>query len=90
MDSPLAQIITVDGSSLDVPKFQRAERKMGFIQIAAQLFKLTTLEKLESDPMMDPREANRLINRAVHHLQATLPLAGIHLPGRPLLRLFVT
>jgi hypothetical protein len=82
LDKPLSQIITVDGSSLDVPQLQRAERKMGFIQIAAQLFKLTTLEKLESDPMMDPREANRLINRAVQHLQATLPLAGVHLPGQ--------
>jgi hypothetical protein len=82
LDKPLSQIITVDGSSLDVPQLQRVERKMGFIQIAAQLFKLTTLEKLESDPMMDPREANRLINTAVQHLQATLPLAGVHLPGQ--------
>jgi hypothetical protein len=82
LDCPLAQIITVDGSSLQIPHLQRSEREMAFIQIAAQLFKLSTLDSLENEPMMDPRETNRLINSAVQHLQAIFPLAGIHLRGQ--------
>src|SRR5260221_14768823 len=56
LETPLEQIFTVDGSSLPVPNLQRAEQQLGFIQIAAQLFRLETLQRLIAEPMMDPRD----------------------------------
>jgi hypothetical protein len=46
LEDPLAQIISVDGSTAIVPNIQRPERQTAFVQIAAQLFKLETLERL--------------------------------------------
>jgi hypothetical protein len=78
----LAQIITVDGGSAPVPNVLRAERQVGFVQVAAQLLKLETLDYLRTRPMTDPREVNLLIGRHVHHIHAILPLAGLHMPGQ--------
>jgi hypothetical protein len=40
LDHPLSQIVTVDGGSVPVPNLLRVEKQVGFIQIAAQLFRL--------------------------------------------------
>jgi hypothetical protein len=82
LDQPLEQIFTVDGSSVPVPNLQRAEQQLGFIQIAAQLFKLATLQRLSAEPMMDPREYTKLLNQTVDFRGAVLPLAGVHLQGQ--------
>ena len=79
---PLAQIITVDGGSAAVPNVLRAERQVGFIQVAAQLLKIETLEYLCARPMTDPREVNRLIGQHIHHIYVVLPLAGLHMVGQ--------
>src|SRR5581483_833049 len=78
----LAQIITVDGGSAPVPNVLRAERQVGFVQVATQLFKPETLDFLRVHPMTDPREVNRLISQHVHHIHAVLPLAGLHMTGQ--------
>jgi hypothetical protein len=83
MDGPrLTQIITVDGGSAAVPNVIRPERQVGFIQVVAQLLKLETLEQLRVDPMMDPRDVNRLLGQYVHRTHAVLPLSGLHLAGQ--------
>jgi len=95
--STLAQIITVDGGSAPVPNVLRAERQVGFVQVAAQLLKLETLDFLRAYPMTDPRDVTRLVGQHVHHIHAVLPLAGLHMTGqtvrgslREIIRRFLT
>lgn len=52
-----------------------------FVQVAAQLIKMETIEFLRANPMVDPREVRGSLSRYTHHTLAALPLTGIHLPN---------
>ncbi len=80
-DCPIDQVITVDGGHQAVPNAVRPERQVGFIQIAAQMVRLETIEYLRAHPMADPREVQHLLGRHTHHTLAALPLAGVHVQG---------
>ena len=51
---PIEQVITVDGGHQAVPNAARPERQVGFIQVAAQMVKMETIERLRGHPMADP------------------------------------
>lgn len=76
----ITQVITVDGGHQAVPNIARPERQVGFIQVAAQLIKMETIDFLRANPMVDPREVRGSLSRHTHHTLAALPLTGIHLP----------
>jgi hypothetical protein len=80
-DCPIQQVITVDGGHQSVPNVARPERQVGFIQIAAQMVKLDTIDHLRSNPMTDPREVRPMLGRFTHHTLVALPLTGVHIPG---------
>jgi hypothetical protein len=80
-DCPIQQVITVDGGHQSVPNVARPERQVGFVQIAAQMVKLETIEHLRSYPMTDPRQVRPMLGRLTHHTLAALPLTGVHIPG---------
>lgn len=77
----ITQVITVDGGHQAVPNIARPERQVGFVQVAAQLIKMETIEFLRANPMVDPREVRGSLSRYTHHTLAALPLTGIHLPN---------
>jgi hypothetical protein len=77
----ITQIITVDGGHQAVPNIARPERQVGFIQIAAQLVQLSTVEHLRTHPMADPREVRAMLSQFVHHALVALPLTGVRIPG---------
>lgn len=80
-DCPITQVITVDGGHQAVPNIARPERQVGFVQVAAQLIKMETIEFLRENKMVDPREVRGALSRFTHHTLAALPLTGIHMPG---------
>lgn len=80
-DCPIDQIITVDGSHQPVPNIARPERQVGFVQVAAQMIKMETLDFLRINRMADPREVRHMLGDLTHHTLAVLPLAGVHIPG---------
>lgn len=75
------QIITVDGGHQAVPNLIRPERQVGFVQVAAQMIKLQTLDFLRSHPMSDPRKVRRMLGSYTHHTLAAIPIIGVHLHG---------
>jgi hypothetical protein len=75
------QVITIDGGNQVVPNTIRPERQVGFVQIAAQLIRMNTVEELRNNPMADPRDVRRTLNQFVHHTLVTIPMSGIRIPG---------
>jgi hypothetical protein len=78
---PIRQVITVDGGHQAVPNIARPERQVGFVQIAAQMVQMQTIEHLRAHPMTDPRDVRSMLGRFTHHTLAALPLSGVHIPG---------
>ena len=74
-------VITVDGGHQAVPNIVRPQRQVGFVQVAAQLIKMETIEYMKLHPMADPREIRGMLSQYTYHMLATLPLAGVHVPG---------
>ena len=79
---PVKQVITVDGGHQVVPNIVLPERQVGFVQVAAQLVHMDTLDFLNAHPMADPREVRQTLSRFTHHTLAAIPVAGIHIPGQ--------
>lgn len=77
---PIVQIVTVDGGQQTVPNIARPERQVGFIQVAAQMVRVETLDYLKAHPLADPREVRRLLSKFTDHTLAALPLAGVRMP----------
>jgi len=80
-ECPIEQVITVDGGHQTVPNIARPERQVGFIQVAAQLIKMETIDSLNINRMADPREVRHILSQFTHHTLAVVPLAGVHIPG---------
>lgn len=78
-DCELTQVVTVDGGQQVVPNDLRPGRQLGFVQVAAQMVRLETLEYLESHPLADPRDVRKKLSQFTDHTLAALPLAGIHM-----------
>lgn len=77
---PITQIITVDGGQQTVPNVARPERQVGFIQVAAQMVRLDTLDYLKAHPLADPRDVRQALSKFTDHTLAALPLAGVRMP----------
>lgn len=77
----LTQVITVDGGQQAVPNVARPSRQLGFVQVAAQMVRLETLEYLESHPLADPRFVRKMLSQFTDHTLAAVPLAGVHMPN---------
>ena len=79
-DCLIKQVITVDGGHQAVPNIARPERQVGFIQVAAQMVKIETLDFIRAHPLADPRDVRLSLSRYTDHTLAALPLAGVHIP----------
>ncbi len=77
---PIVQIVTVDGGQQAVPNIARPERQIGFIQVAAQMVRIETLDYLKAHPLADPRDVRKLLSKFTDHTLAALPIAGVHMP----------
>ena len=77
--SSVRQVIVVDGGQQVVPNVARPERQVGFVQVAAILLKLDSIEYMRAHPVTDPRDLRDMLGVA-HHTLAALPLSGVHLP----------
>src|SRR5580700_6071506 len=80
LECPITQIITVDGGQQAVPNVARPERQVGFIQVAAQMVRLDTLDYLKAHPLADPRDVRQALSKFTDHTLAALPLAGVRMP----------
>ncbi len=80
-ECPIEQVITVDGGNQAVPNVARPERQVGFVQVAAQMVRIETIDELRAHPMTDPRQVRPILGRFTHHTLAALPLTGVHIAG---------
>jgi hypothetical protein len=80
--APINQIITVDGGHQAVPNVARPARQVGFVQVAAQMVKMETIQYLRDHPMADPRDVRQSLGQYTHHTLAALPLTGVRIPGQ--------
>lgn len=77
---PIVQIVTVDVGQQAVPNIARPERQIGFVQVAAQMVRIETLDYLKEHPLADPRDVRQSLSKFTDHTLAALPLAGVHMP----------
>lgn len=82
LPSDLLYVVTVDGGEAIVPNQLRREKTVAFIQAAACLLKVSDLEQMRADPMMDPRDVGKLLNDKTWVNVAVLPLSGVKVPGQ--------
>jgi len=80
-ECPITQIITIDGGQQAVPNVARPERQVGFVQVAAQMVRMETLDYLKAHPLTDPRDVRRILSQFTDHTLAALPLTGVHMPN---------
>ena len=79
----LNRIVTIDGGQAIVPNEFRPEKQLSFIQVAACMLKMTDLEYMQLNPMIDPRKIKDLTSSHWYH-PTVLPLSGINFPNRNL------
>jgi hypothetical protein len=78
----LRHVVTIDGGQTLVPNQIRREKTVAFIQVAACLLRLSDLERMRADPMMDPREVGSMLQGKTWTNPAVLPLSGVHVAGQ--------
>jgi hypothetical protein len=74
-------VVTVDGGYTVAPNPIRRDKALSLIQVGTSILSINDLERLERDPMMDPRDVVQML-RQVDYRPAALPLAGVRLPGQ--------
>lgn len=79
-ECPIVQTVTIDGGQQAVPNIARPERQIGFIQVAAQMVRIETLDYLKAHPLADPRDVRQSLSKFTDHTLAALPIAGMHMP----------
>lgn len=73
-------VVTVDGGLSVVPSPVRRDKTLAFVQVGTCLLRITDLEAMKEDPMMDPRLLAKLLDKITYR-PAILPLAGVRRPG---------
>lgn len=76
--SSIEQVLVIDGGNQIVPNIARPHRQVGFIQVAAVLLKMKTIDWMRAERMIDPRDLQRTLGEYTHHTLAVIPLAGVH------------
>jgi hypothetical protein len=78
----LRHVVTIDGGQTLVPNQLRREKTVAFIQVAACLLKLSDLERMRRDPMMDPRDVGSIFREKTWTNAAVVPLSGVRVTGQ--------
>ena len=79
-ESSIRQVITVDGGQAVVQNSVRREKTTAFIQVAAVSLGMDDLRYMREHPLMDPRDAKKMMEGSVRHISALIPLVGVHHP----------
>ncbi|MEO1017813.1 MAG: hypothetical protein AAFY56_08980 [Pseudomonadota bacterium] len=80
-ESLIKRVVTVDGGFGIVPHPIRREKTLAFIQVGTCLLYMTDLLAMKANPMMDPRDVKKLLER-IHYRPCALPLSGVRIPGQ--------
>ena len=73
-------MITVDGGLAIVPNPVRRDKTVAFVQVGAMVIAIDDLRRIETDPMMDPRDLKAFLQR-VDRYPLVLPLSGVRIPN---------
>lgn len=77
----ITHVVTVDGGEVVVPNPIRREKAVGFVNVCTTMFPTAVLDRLKTDPWIDPREYAAILSNAQTLQPAILPLAGVALPN---------
>lgn len=81
IDHGIKHVITVDGGLTIVPNPVRRDKTVAFLQVGAMVVSLDDLQKIEDDPMMDPRLLKGFLER-IDRYPVVLPLSGVRIPNQ--------
>src|SRR5258705_5812345 len=80
IDHSIKHVITVDGGLTIVPNPVRRDKTVAFVQVGAMVVSLDDLQKIEDDPMMDPRLLRGFLEK-IDRYPVVLPLSGVRIPN---------
>jgi hypothetical protein len=64
-DSNIRRVVVIDGGEALIPNPIRRERALGFVTVAALLMRMEDYENLASNPMVDPRDINKDLEKKI-------------------------
>lgn len=79
--SEITRVVAIDGGEALIPNPIRRDRALGFITAAALLVRMDEYEQLASDPMMDPRDVAKSLEKKLWYKPTAIPLSGVSMPG---------
>jgi hypothetical protein len=77
----LENIVAIDGSHVAVPNAIQHHRRIAFITASAIVLKRSEVVAMKANPILDPRDVARQLQKNVKSMAAILPLSGVSLPG---------
>jgi hypothetical protein len=80
VDHGIKHVITIDGGLTIVPNPVRRDKTVAFVQVGAMVVSLDDLQKIEDDPMMDPRLLKGFLEK-IDRYPVVLPLSGVRIPN---------
>lgn len=78
----IRHIIAIDGGEAIVPNQIRSEKQAAFISICAMLIRMSDIELMRNNPIIDPRDLYTRFKDSVWYRPTMLPLSGIRIPGQ--------
>jgi hypothetical protein len=78
--TPVRSVITVDGGLTIVPNPRRRDKTVAVVQVGAMVIDIDDIRRIESDPMMDPRDLQAFLKRIDRYAGVT-PLSGARIPN---------
>lgn len=80
--SSIQYVIAVDGGEAIIPNQIRSEKRVGLISVAALLLRMSDIEEMKNNPILDPRDLASRLKDSIWSNATMLPMAGIRLPGQ--------
>src|SRR5262249_43461964 len=76
----IRHVIAVDGGLTIVPNPVKRDKTIAFVQVGAMVIAIEDLKRIETDPMMDPRDLKTFLQR-IDRYPVVLPLSGVRIPN---------
>jgi len=80
INTGVRHIIAVDGGLTIVPNPVRRDKTVAFVQVGAMVISQDDLQKINANPMMDPRLLRTFLQR-IDRYPVVLPLSGVRIPN---------
>jgi ribosomal protein S27AE len=77
----LENIVAIDGSHVAVPNAIYSHKRIAFITASAIVLGRSEVTAMKTNPILDPRDMAKQLQRSTKSMAAVLPLSGVSLPG---------